>query len=151
MEWAFHLSRAAAKTIIGDITSWCNSMMEAGKYRETPGALERWLPIRYRVLPCLDVVVSRVLRILVQTGLMEERRATQRHRVFKVGSIEFDGRAVDCTVRNISPLGAALEVATTVGIPHEFTLKMPTSNTCANCHVVWRKEKHIGLAFERAA
>ena len=109
------------------------------------------MPIRYRVLPRFDVVVSRVVRILVQTGLMEERRATQRQRVSKVGSSEFDGRAVDCTVRNISPLGAALEVATTVGIPHEFTLKMPTSNMCTNCRVIWRKEKHIGLAFERAA
>src|SRR5665811_2525279 len=42
---------------------------------------------------------------------MEERRAAPRQRVFKAGTIEFDGAAIDCTVRNISDLGAGLDVA----------------------------------------
>jgi hypothetical protein len=55
---------------------------------------------------------------------MEERRAAQRQRVFKAGTIEFDGSGIDCTIRNMSPAGAALDVATPVGIPHEITLNI---------------------------
>ena len=42
---------------------------------------------------------------------MEERRAKPRQRVFKAGTIEFDGSGVDCTIRNMSATGAALDVA----------------------------------------
>jgi hypothetical protein len=59
---------------------------------------------------------------------MNERRAAQRQRVFKAGSIEFDGAGVDCTIRNISALGAGLEVASPVGIPHEVTLRILTQH-----------------------
>jgi PilZ domain len=80
-----------------------------------------------------------------------EQRTTQRRRVLKAGSIEFDGRTVDCTLRNISPTGAALSVASHLGIPHEFTLNIAQNNIRQNCRVVWRKETLIGLAFECAA
>jgi hypothetical protein len=39
-----------------------------------------------------------------------ERRASRRLGVLKTGSIEFDGRTVDCTLRNRSQIGAALSV-----------------------------------------
>ena len=43
---------------------------------------------------------------------MEERRKIQRHRTFKAGSIGFNRAAgIDCRVRNLSPAGACLEVA----------------------------------------
>jgi hypothetical protein len=48
---------------------------------------------------------------------MAEKRATPRHRVLKSGTISFGGGAIDCTVRNLSTKGAALDVATPVGIP----------------------------------
>jgi hypothetical protein len=35
----------------------------------------------------------------------------------KAGKISFGGGAIDCTVRNLSETGAALEVTTPVGIP----------------------------------
>jgi hypothetical protein len=38
---------------------------------------------------------------------MEERRAKPRQRVLKAGTIEFDGSSVDCTIRNMSPIGGA--------------------------------------------
>jgi hypothetical protein len=47
---------------------------------------------------------------------MNERRAAKRQRVFKAGTIEFDDSGVDCTIRNMSPIGAALDVASPVGI-----------------------------------
>jgi hypothetical protein len=78
---------------------------------------------------------------------MTERRATLRQRVFKAGTIEFDGVGVDCTIRNMSGAGAALEVASPVGIPHEVTLNVLTSYIRRHCYIVWRKEKRIGVTF----
>ena len=54
---------------------------------------------------------------------MEERRKVQRHRTLKAGSISFNrAGGVDCRVRNLSPVGACLEVASQIGIPDEFVL-----------------------------
>jgi hypothetical protein len=79
---------------------------------------------------------------------MIERRATPRQRVFKAGTIEFDGVGIDCIVRNLSHLGAALDVATMAGIPHEVTLAIATHNVRHHCYIVWRQEKRIGVTFE---
>ena len=78
---------------------------------------------------------------------MQERRANPRQRVFKAGTIEFDGRAVHCTIRNVSSVGAALEVASPAGIPHKVTLNRATRNTRQQCYIVWRKERRIGVTF----
>jgi hypothetical protein len=83
-----------------------------------------------------------------------ERRATQRQRVLKGGSIEFDGRTVECVLRNISATGAALQVDRWLCIPHEFKLNVlhgKIHQIGQNCRVVWRKEAVIGLAFEPTA
>jgi hypothetical protein len=79
---------------------------------------------------------------------MIERRATPRQRVFKAGTIEFDGAGIDCIVRNLSHAGAALDVATMAGIPHEVTLSIATRNVRYHCYIVWRKEKRIGVSFD---
>lgn len=94
-----------------------------------------------------DIEVSRVVRYSFYASLMEERRTTQRQRVFKAGTIAFDGSVVDCTIRNVSPSGAALDVVSPLGIPHEVTLNMLSRNAHQLCYVVWRKEKRIGVAF----
>jgi hypothetical protein len=78
---------------------------------------------------------------------MNERRATSRQRVFKAGTIEFDGAAVDCIIRNVSSGGAALEVASLVGIPHEVTLNILTRNERHHGYIVWRKRKRVGVIF----
>ena len=72
-----------------------------------------------------------------------------RRRVLKAGSIEFDRAGIDCTIRNISDVGAALEVASPIGIPHEITLNGLSSGVRHHCHVVWRQEKRIGVVFDR--
>ena len=78
---------------------------------------------------------------------MEERRAAPRQRVFKAGSIEFDGATVDCTIRNISSVGAGIDVASPLGIPHEVTLNIVTRHESRRCCIIWRGEKRIGVAF----
>ena len=79
---------------------------------------------------------------------MDERRKVQRHRTLKAGSITFnrDG-GVDCRVRNLSPAGACLEVASQLGIPDEFVLVVEIDHVKAPCHVIWRTATRLGVAF----
>jgi hypothetical protein len=83
---------------------------------------------------------------LAYLDLMEEHRIAPRHRVLKAGTIEFGGGTINCMVRNVSAGGAALEVSSPVGIPEHLTLFADGSHL--PCHVVWRKEKRIGVAFD---
>jgi hypothetical protein len=80
---------------------------------------------------------------------MNEKRIARRHRVLKAGMIEFGGGAIDCTVRNLSNTGAALDVTSPIGIPAQFTLVVSTDGLHVPCHVVWRKEKRIGVGFDQ--
>ena len=79
---------------------------------------------------------------------MECNRIATRRRVLKAGSIQFGGGAIDCTVRNISETGAALEVVTPLFIPDRFTLAVQTDQLKRPCRIVWRKERRIGVTFE---
>ena len=80
---------------------------------------------------------------------MENHRASPRQRVFKAGTIAFNGDAgISCTVRNLSATGAALDVASPLGIPDHFTLIFEGDHSARPCHIVWRKEKRIGVAFD---
>jgi hypothetical protein len=79
---------------------------------------------------------------------MEEHRAAPRKRVLKAGTIEFGSEVIPCTVHNISTSGAALEVNTVLWFPDRFTLGIKSDGLSKPCHIVWRKEKRIGVAFE---
>jgi hypothetical protein len=78
----------------------------------------------------------------------DEHRIAPRRRVLKAGSISFGGGAFDCTVRNISDTGAALEVVTPLFIPDKFTLIVPSDGLSRPCSVVWRRERRIGVTFD---
>ena len=81
--------------------------------------------------------------------VMDERRKVQRHRTLKAGSITFNRDAgVDCRVRNLSPAGACLEVASQLGIPDEFVLVVEIDHVKAPCHVIWRTAARLGVAFD---
>jgi hypothetical protein len=79
---------------------------------------------------------------------MNQPRIAPRRRILKAGTIEFGGGGLDCTVRNLSETGAALEVVTPLFIPDRFTLFIPSDQFKRPCHIVWRKEKRIGVAFD---
>ena len=79
---------------------------------------------------------------------MVEKRTTNRNRVFNAGTIEFGGSAIDCTIRNVSKYGAALDVASPVGIPEKFTLALPSDGLHFSCRVFWRKQRRIGVVFD---
>jgi PilZ domain len=79
---------------------------------------------------------------------LENNRAAPRQRTLKAGTIEFSGSTIDCVVRNISETGAALEVASPVGIPAEFSLVISGNIAKRPCRVVWVKDKRIGVTFK---
>ena len=79
---------------------------------------------------------------------MDERRKVQRHRTLKAGHIAFNrASAIDCQVRNLSPTGACLEVASQIGIPDQFMLVIDTDHLQQPCHVIWRTATRMGVAF----
>jgi hypothetical protein len=79
---------------------------------------------------------------------MDEVPRALRRRVLKAGSITFGGGTIDCTVRNVSETGAALEIASPLYIPDRFTLVVQTDQLKRRCHIVWRKQRLIGVAFD---
>lgn len=79
---------------------------------------------------------------------MVETRIAPRYRVMKAAKIEFGGGAIDCTIRDSSVTGAALEVPDRRGIPSEFILVVPGDGLHLACHIVWRREFRIGVAFD---
>ena len=79
---------------------------------------------------------------------MDERRKVPRHRTLKAGSITFNVYGgLDCRVRNLSSIGACLEVESQIGIPDEFVLVVETDHVKVPCHVIWRTGTRLGVAF----
>jgi hypothetical protein len=80
---------------------------------------------------------------------MEQKRIKRRRPVLKTGFIEFADGVVECTVRNMSEVGAALEVSTPLlYIPDRFTLFIPSEQSKRTCRTAWRKGSRMGVAFE---
>ena len=79
---------------------------------------------------------------------MNELRQTQRHRTLKKAHIVVsDGfSTIDCVVRNLSETGAQLKVASVLGIPDQFPLKMGDGRTL-QCRIAWKRETDIGVEF----
>ena len=97
------------------------------------------------------MIVTSLAGLPVQAEVHEvhEHRTALRRRLLKAGKISFGGGAAfDCTVRNLSETGAALEVISPVGIPERFTLVIDADHRHLTCRVVWRKETRIGVHFE---
>lgn len=78
---------------------------------------------------------------------MIEKRAAQRHRVFKGGTITFEGSGIACTVRNMSAGGAAIDLEGSVTLPQSFTFSISRDNFVRNCRAVWRNDTRVGIAF----
>jgi len=79
---------------------------------------------------------------------MDERRKTQRSRTLKAGTISFNRAAgIDCRVRNLSKIGACLEVASHIGIPDDFLLLVAHDHLRHPCRVIWRSDRRMGVEF----
>ncbi len=81
-------------------------------------------------------------------AFLDERRKLPRHRTLKAGHIAFNrSGTIDCRVRNLSPAGACLEVASQIGIPDDFVLLVDADHLRQPCHVIWRTATRMGVAF----
>ena len=78
-----------------------------------------------------------------------EKRAYARHRVFKGGRLAFNaGGSIECTVRNISPGGARVDVNSPIALPKQLTLLIDADHFKRRCHPVWTHDTHVGIAFD---
>jgi hypothetical protein len=86
-----------------------------------------------------------------KAALIAEHRKEPRTRTLKGATITFRGRTsvIDCTVRNLSPNGACLEVVSQNGIPDSFELLIDTDKSVHSCCVAWRKASRIGVEFQK--
>jgi PilZ domain-containing protein len=79
---------------------------------------------------------------------MVETRIAPRHRVMKPAKIEYGGIKLPCVIRDLSVTGAALEISELDKIPETFNLLVPEDGLKLPCHVVWRRDFRIGVAFD---
>lgn len=82
-----------------------------------------------------------------------ERRGQRRLRALKGGKIVLNAghSIIDCTVRNLSPSGALLEVQSVVGIPGQFDIILDNGARHHACTVRWRTQRLLGVRFVEAA
>ena len=79
---------------------------------------------------------------------MEERRKILRGRTFKGGSIAINrASGIDCRVRNMSSVGACLEVTSQIGVPDDFVLVVSYDRVKQPCRVIWRTDTRLGVQF----
>lgn len=80
--------------------------------------------------------------------MTDEKRLAQRMRTLKGGKIVINNgfSTYDCTVRNLSEIGAKLTVASLLGVPETFQLAMDDGRRF-NCETIWRKDSQIGVKF----
>ena len=88
------------------------------------------------------------MRIATMTDFTIEKRSAPRYRVLKGATIAFGGNGVECTVRNLSSNGAAIEVANPVGLPPSFMLVIEADQFIRRFRPVWCCDKRIGVAFD---
>jgi hypothetical protein len=88
------------------------------------------------------------MRIATMTDCRIEKRSAPRYKVLKGATIAFGGNGVECTVRNLSSRGAAIEVTNPVGLPPSFVLVIEADQFIRRCRPVWRNDRRIGVAFD---
>jgi len=79
---------------------------------------------------------------------MVERRTSVRHPRYKGASIVFNrlGSVLSCTLRNISPNGACLQVEENTFVPAEF--KLLAEGEMRRCAVAWRRPDRLGVRYQ---
>ena len=94
---------------------------------------------------CLDCggTVNMVDARTAESASASERRLVTRYPVVTTGTIRISGGLNSCVVRNVSAAGAGLSGR--ADTPETFTLIADGSRL--PCHVVWRREDRIGVAF----
>ncbi len=78
---------------------------------------------------------------------MEERRKYARTEIDEPAYVSSGGSVMRCTVRNISPEGAAIDVDEPAFVPARFRLVMANDSSVRECRVAWIQKNRIGVSF----
>lgn len=78
---------------------------------------------------------------------MDERRRHPRTEINEPGLVSAGGSVMRCTVRNISPEGAAIEVENPAFVPARFRLVLDSGARVHECTIAWIQQNRIGVAF----
>jgi hypothetical protein len=78
---------------------------------------------------------------------MEERRKHPRSEINEPGYVSSGGSVMCCTVLNISPEGAAIEVENPAFVPTHFRLVMAKGSSVRDCRIAWIQRNRIGVTF----
>ena len=78
-----------------------------------------------------------------------ERRASQRHRALKGGTLHFNKgySSLECVIRDMSATGARIQMGETFGVPSRFMLSISGESTRVEASLRWRNARNIGLSF----
>lgn len=80
---------------------------------------------------------------------MRERRRQPRQRVLKGALIFFNKEqsSVDCTVRNLTKVGARVIVESTNFVPNQFDVLVKQERRLYPAETIWRGATDIGVRF----
>jgi hypothetical protein len=80
---------------------------------------------------------------------MSEKRKVSRRRTLLSGTVVFNqhGSVITCVIKNLSDIGACIEVPSPTGIPDTFELSIEPGGRKEACQVAWRSEKRVGVRF----
>ena len=78
----------------------------------------------------------------------DNRRASRR-RILKSGVLAFNNRhaTLPCAVRDLSDSGALLRMNGVTSVPDRFELIVELDGLEADCEVIWRKGRDLGVRF----
>lgn len=54
----------------------------------------------------------------------------------------------DCTVRNLTSIGACVELSSTIQIPDAFDITFDSARTCRPFRTIWRANNRLGVLFK---
>ena len=86
-------------------------------------------------------------------GAESERRRAHRNRTLKGGRIVFNAgySAFECTIRDLTPAGAKLQLGESIGVPGHFELEVEPGQPRRKCTVRWRAGSTLGVSFDDAS
>jgi hypothetical protein len=77
---------------------------------------------------------------------MQERRRVTRTRVLKAAKMLL-GSVIDCVARDLTNIGAGLQVPSANGLPEYLDLTLDAGRSIRRCRLVWRKLNGAGVEF----
>jgi PilZ domain len=79
---------------------------------------------------------------------LQERRKHPRLRVLKSAKLIFGKASVfDCVVRNLTAVGARIEIPNTIDLPQVFEMTFDGGRSIRSCRLVWRTSSGTGVEF----